>query len=273
MVNSFSRSFFVVITWVFLCLGQNGPAWAVASLGQPCTLDRSHRLDVAFREIENVHDFLVDFFGREPPEEYQAMITAAARSFRLPEAFLTCLFVRESGGKWDAQAKSDAGAVGLAQLMPAPIEDIHSIINLPPGSASGESRAAVKKRLSGVWRTYWENGLKRPVPLKFDQAEALKPESAIGAGALWVRYYLEILKSEGPWNLTPMDLLMLTSGAYNRGVNTFVKECKGLGVAECVQRMRRRSPETYHHMGAVRRCMERAGAVADDTQTKKGNEK
>lgn len=213
------------------------------------------------KNIEQVHEYLVTHFGLEPPSEFQRYIRGAAESFGLPETFLTCLFVREAGGKWNPRAVSRAGAMGLSQLMPDPIKDIHSIVQLRLVEAQDldeapATRAELKEQLRGRWQKYWDDAVKRKAPRAFGREDALKPVSAIGAGSLWAKYYEGILRSEGPTQASELDLLVMTSGAYNLGVNTFLKVCGKHTAAECTERMRRRSPETYHHMVTMRRCME-----------------
>lgn len=244
----------------------SGPARAQSALEtaliEPCPPSRqTPDFGSQIKNIEQVHDYLVTHFGLEPPSEYQRYIKGAAKAFELPETFLTCLFVREAGGKWNPRAISRAGAVGLSQLMPDPIQDIHSILQLrlTPSQNLDEaplSRADIKDQLRARWQRYWDDAVKRRAPRAFGREEAMKPVSAIGAGTLWAKYYQGILRSEGPTQASELDLLVMTSGAYNLGVNTFLRVCGRDSAAQCTERMRRRSPETYHHMVTMRRCME-----------------
>lgn len=50
------------------------------------------------------------------PMRYEAIVQAHARNYRLPPTLLAAVIYAES--KFDASARSDAGAVGLMQLLP-----------------------------------------------------------------------------------------------------------------------------------------------------------
>jgi peptidoglycan lytic transglycosylase len=56
------------------------------------------------------------------PLEYKAIVTAHAQNYRLQPALLAAVIYQES--KFDAQAKSSSGAIGLMQLQPATAQGI-----------------------------------------------------------------------------------------------------------------------------------------------------
>ncbi|MEW6058166.1 MAG: transglycosylase SLT domain-containing protein [Bdellovibrionota bacterium] len=74
---------------------------------------------------------------------YQPMISAAAEAFDLPYAYLVCVFFTES--KWDAEAKSHKGAVGLPQLLPG--ETMNEVYRI---ALSESDRAAVEEKVQSV---------------------------------------------------------------------------------------------------------------------------
>ncbi len=59
--------------------------------------------------------------------EYQHYVRDAAKAFQIPEPMLSCLLFIES--RWDADAKSGSGAVGIAQFMPNTADTVGAIIS------------------------------------------------------------------------------------------------------------------------------------------------
>jgi soluble lytic murein transglycosylase len=56
------------------------------------------------------------------PLHYEAIVRGHARNYRLDPAFLAAVIYQES--KFDAHARSDSGAIGLMQLLPATAKGI-----------------------------------------------------------------------------------------------------------------------------------------------------
>ena len=82
---------------------------------------------------------------------YKPMAEAAARKYGVPVNLFNRLVQQESG--WNPQAKSSAGAYGLAQLMPATARNLGVNREDPKQNLEGGARYLAKMyRKFGTWR-------------------------------------------------------------------------------------------------------------------------
>lgn len=108
-------------------------------------------------EAESVMETLADLFARlAVPSEYESLILASEREYGLPAGLLARVLWQESHFRPDiisGKVKSSAGAIGIAQFMPATAMEL-GVDPLDPRQAiPGAARYLFKLyRRTGSWR-------------------------------------------------------------------------------------------------------------------------
>lgn len=229
------------------------PSMAAVRSGGTCHVEPDQELmksDSTFhsflKSAEQLNAYLRLHFKEDTPDRYEPLVRAAADVFELPEQFLTCLFFKESTFK--SNAKSFAGAKGIAQLMPIAAKEINQLV-------------AIKNNVRPAYRDRWEKYFDEisksrdrcPVPNGFGPKQVIDPVSAIAGGALLARFYYDKLIS-GKNNYSNTDLFVLLSGAYDMGYFGFDHICSDkLTLSQCKMKV---PPETYSQMIAVENCIQ-----------------
>jgi hypothetical protein len=225
-------------------------------------------------------------------QQYRPLIKEAAKSFAIPEAFLTCLLFRES--RFNKAAKSGVGARGLAQFMPGTIKfvsgmvakydvgdsklsELRALKSGALGYVSLRDQAYAETYIQGVeftknWGRYFE-GIRQigryngPTPRNFSLQGALTPEIAVGASAFYIRYIMEFykerlnsdfLKQAGSDQKPNPDFLLLIAGSYNMGHGAGMKmleRAKPNSLKAWRERMNNSNKETRGYMNSISNCM------------------
>ena len=206
----------------------------------------------ALKEHTDLMRYLTTHFKVTFPDRYKEYIKRAAAAFSLPEQFLVCLFVRESGPEMRIRAVSPVGASGISQLMPAVKTDIIRYIK-------GNSSDDLIRSLKESWHKFWESGERELNSSKLSHSSFSDPEVSIVGGTFWSKYYMEKLVRSMARPLTEIEKLLITSAAYNYGLRKkLIESCdEGTSYEECEERVGHLSHETYTHMKTIRHCMER----------------
>ena len=196
----------------------------------------------------------------EAYKEWAPYIRTSAREFGVSESFLTCLLFRES--RFDPNARSKSGALGLAQFLRSTMPTITNIIEAgqvdtdevkrlnklaekdvsKPQDRKDKTYAITRLKMIAVgmkWNSYFEQlrsqkKYKRDTPNKFDKSMALNPAAAIGAAGLYLRYIIDhfhdALKGQGAEGTSlpapGLDFHLAAAGAYNLGEGTAIKLLK-----------------------------------------------
>lgn len=95
--------------------GSGAANWVVTSPASDATVDEGAAPDVPPAAMTTTNAALV-------PQQYAAAISYAASSANISPSLLAALVWQES--RWNAQARSPKGAIGLAQLMPGTARDL-----------------------------------------------------------------------------------------------------------------------------------------------------
>jgi hypothetical protein len=231
-------------------------------------------------------------------KEYWPMIETAAREFQVPRTLLACLLFRES--RFNRNATSSTGAIGLGQQMPDNIRYLSNIIGMRPRQddiqkyqelASLTPRTAQEREdksyattrlknanLSAMWQSYFSRLTssghhKGPAPRSLNQTTVRTPAHAIGASALYMRIILlhfneeldnELVEKTSREN-SQFKAWLASAGAYNMGPGAASRLIKRAGVQRdpeaWLRVLSRSNAETRDHILSIRRCA--ANAASD----------